>query len=123
MEVSVLRKNGKVVLLETTSDVVDALTSILKKPVGAVAALTDGSAFSDMQDSVDKLRDGIFVDNKKPKKIEKLDVEAMVEGKEQQTQGRRGVGPRFGEFGRGVGRCYVGFWWGVEQAVYSGMTE
>ena len=89
MEVSVLRKDGRVVLLETNNDVVDALTSVLHAPVGAVAGLTDESAFSAMQSSVVKLRDGVFV--KKPKVAETLDVEGMVSGR---MSGKEGGGLR-----------------------------
>ena len=62
MQVEVLRKQGEILFIETSSDFADLLTSIMTTvPIGPLASLTGAGAFSRMADSIASTRDALFV--------------------------------------------------------------
>ncbi|CAD7949290.1 unnamed protein product [Amoebophrya sp. A120] len=86
MQVEILKKDGKVMFVESGSDFADFLTGTLKAPLGSLVGLSSAGCgvFGNLQSSVNRVRAPLFLGKKEQDTaVKPLDLQAIAEGKSQ----------------------------------------
>ena len=81
MQVEVLRKNGEILFIETSSDFVAKLCRLLRDAsVGSIAALTGAGAFSRLHESIAGMRQAVFALPKEEAIVSPLSIASLEHG-------------------------------------------
>eukprot|EP00440_Ansanella_granifera_P014605 gb/GFBE01015874.1/.p1 GENE.gb/GFBE01015874.1/~~gb/GFBE01015874.1/.p1 ORF type:complete len:344 (+),score=78.65 gb/GFBE01015874.1/:1-1032(+) len=77
MKAELLKRDGKVVLMEVGSDFADLLLKLLKMPLGAVAGGAEGTPLGTLQASMTQLREPVFQGSKQQVLDDNIDLATL----------------------------------------------
>eukprot|EP00927_Polykrikos_kofoidii_P078117 TRINITY_DN74987_c0_g1_i1.p1 TRINITY_DN74987_c0_g1~~TRINITY_DN74987_c0_g1_i1.p1 ORF type:complete len:371 (-),score=47.04 TRINITY_DN74987_c0_g1_i1:16-1071(-) len=81
MQAEILKKDGKIIMMEAGADFADMLAKVLKSPLGAVSCVASSGPLANLQSSMSGLREPMFNGSKDEVLPAALDLAPMFHGR------------------------------------------